>query len=130
MKTDSAFPDNLGDDAGLGALLHPASAFRHPRDVVARRDLALDQKRALLAAWASDGCAIEAAPALRRVPGSARPVPVDEILEALQELDRPKRRRPRHRGAQGWRKAERRWTGISPPRPAKDAGGFGFHLPR
>ena len=56
---------NLFDPA-LDDLLHPAQAFEHPRPVVADPDLTLNEKRAILAAWASDACAIEASPALRK----------------------------------------------------------------
>ena len=72
----------------LDDLLHPAQAFDHPRDVVGDADLTLGEKRAILASWASDACAVEAAPALRHAPGGRRPVSVDEILEALQALDK------------------------------------------
>ena len=57
-------------------------------DVVDNPDLTLNEKRAILASWASDACAVEAAPALRRVPGSKQLVKVDEILEALRALDK------------------------------------------
>ena len=50
----------------LDELLHPAQAFNHPSEVVNDPDLTLNEKRAILASWASDACAIEAAPALRR----------------------------------------------------------------
>ena len=46
----------------LATLLHPASAFAHPMDVVRDADLTLNEKRAILASWASDACAVEAAP--------------------------------------------------------------------
>jgi hypothetical protein len=72
----------------LDALLHPARAFAHPNDVVRDPDLTLNEKRAILASWASDACAVEAAPALRCAPGSGQPVSVDAILEALRELDK------------------------------------------
>ena len=72
----------------LDDLLHPAQAFEHPRNVVADPDLTVNEKRAVLASWASDACAVEAAPALRCAPGGRAPVPVDEILEALRDLDR------------------------------------------
>jgi hypothetical protein len=68
--------------------LHPARAFAHPRDVIADADLTVNEKRAVLASWASDACAVEAAPALRHAPGAAAAVSVDEILEALRSLDR------------------------------------------
>src|ERR1051325_4414900 len=72
----------------LESLLHPAGAFAHPRDVVADPDLTLNEKRAILASWASDACAVEAAPALRRPPGSRQTVSVDAILDALRDLDK------------------------------------------
>jgi hypothetical protein len=71
----------------LHALLHPAQAFAHPRDVVDDPDLTRNEKRAILASWASDACAVEAAPALRQAPGAQAPVTVDEILDALRVLD-------------------------------------------
>ncbi len=75
-------------DFDLDYLLHPAGAFRTPMDVVADTDMTLQEKRAILASWASDACAVEAVPALRRPPGSRRVVTVDEILEALRTLDK------------------------------------------
>jgi hypothetical protein len=72
----------------LDDLLHPAQAFAHPRDVVHDTDLTVNEKRAVLASWASDACAVEAAPALRRAPGTGGAVSVDEILEALRALDK------------------------------------------
>ena len=71
----------------LDELLHPANAFAHPSEVVNDPDLTLSEKRAILASWASDACAVEAAPELRGRPGKA-PVPFDDIMEALRELDR------------------------------------------
>jgi hypothetical protein len=44
----------------LDELLHPAQAFQHPREVVNDPDLSLNEKRAILASWASDACAVEA----------------------------------------------------------------------
>jgi hypothetical protein len=71
----------------IDALLHPANAFSHPIDVVRDRDLTLNEKRALLAAWASDACAIEAAPELR-INGTGNVVRFDDIMDALRLLDR------------------------------------------
>src|SRR6267154_307794 len=76
-----------GDAFDLDALLHPARAFAHPLDVVRDRDLTLKEKRAILASWASDACAVEAAPALRQTP-EGRPIQFDEIIDALRVLDR------------------------------------------
>lgn len=74
-------------DFDLDELLHPAQAFDHPKDVVGDPDLTLNEKRAILASWASDACAVEAAPALRHPPGARQAVSVDEILQALRALD-------------------------------------------
>ena len=71
----------------LDALLHPAKAFAHPMDVVRDEDLTLNEKRAILASWASDACAIEAAPDLR-VNRSRSVVRWDDIMDALRTLDK------------------------------------------
>ncbi len=68
-------------------LLHPAQAFEHPSHVVNDPDLTLNEKRAILASWASDACALEAAHHLRCIRGK-RPVLFDEVVEALRTLDR------------------------------------------
>ena len=75
--------DNIID---LNAILHPGSVYEHPRDVVADPTISLSKKRAILASWASDACAVEAAPALRK--GAKAPVPFDDIMEALRALDK------------------------------------------
>ncbi|MGE3987304.1 hypothetical protein [Pseudorhodoplanes sp.] len=71
----------------LDELLHPARAFSHPSEVVRDPDLTLNEKRAILASWASDACALEAAPELREIPGGTR-VRFEEIMECLRDLDR------------------------------------------
>src|SRR4029077_18326612 len=76
------------DPFDLDTLLHPAGAFAHPADVVHDPDLTLNEKRAILASWASDACAVEAAPVLRKAPGAARPVSFDDVMDALRLLDR------------------------------------------
>jgi hypothetical protein len=75
------------DHLDLDTLLHPANAFARPMDVLNDPDLTLSEKRAILASWASDACAVEAVPALRKPPGSV-PVRFDDIMDALRELDR------------------------------------------
>jgi hypothetical protein len=79
--------DRPRDDVDLDNLLHPAQAFSHPSEVLNDPDLTLNEKRAILASWASDACAIEAAPELRANQRSS-PVRFDEIMEALRTLDR------------------------------------------
>ena len=71
----------------LGRLLHPARFFRHPRDVVQHATLTTAEKRAILASWASDACAIESVPALRQIPGSSVVVRFDDVIDALRQLD-------------------------------------------
>jgi hypothetical protein len=77
-----------GNDEGftLDALLHPARAFVHPMDVVRDTDLTLNEKRAILASWASDACAVEAAPDLRQ-PTDGAPIRFEDIMDALKQLD-------------------------------------------
>jgi hypothetical protein len=71
----------------LDTLLHPSQVFEHPSDVINDPDLSLNEKRAILASWASDACAVEAAPALRKNP-HGRLVAFDDIMDALRVLDR------------------------------------------
>jgi hypothetical protein len=69
-------------------LLRPAVGFGHPLEVVKDPDLDLEDKRAILASWASDACAVEGRPDLRWLLGTDAPVPLGEVLEALRRLDR------------------------------------------
>jgi hypothetical protein len=78
---------NASDACDLESLLHPAQAFERPANVVSDPDLTLNEKRAILASWASDACAVEAVPALRRAPGG-KTVSFDDVMEALRALDR------------------------------------------
>lgn len=73
-------------DFDLDRFLHPAGAFRTPLEVVEDPDMTTQEKRAILASWASDACAVEAAPELRQPP-SAPVVRFDEIIDALKRLD-------------------------------------------
>ena len=76
------------EGARFDELLHPARAFARPADVVNDPDLTLNEKRAILASWASDACATEANPVLREtVDGKA--ASWDDVMDALKELDLP-----------------------------------------
>lgn len=77
----------------LDRLLHPARAFQRPSDVVSDPDLTVNEKRAILASWASDACAVEASPELRQ-PGDGPPVRFDDIMDALTTLDKAAVRTP------------------------------------
>jgi hypothetical protein len=77
---------NRKEKFDVDQLLHPAGAFRHPSEVVQDKDLTLNEKRAILASWASDACAVEAAPELRQ-PTKGAPIRFDDIMDALRKLD-------------------------------------------
>jgi hypothetical protein len=85
-KAGGVFDDNLD----LDTLMYPSELFEHPSDVVNDPDLSLNEKRAILASWASDACAVEAAPMLRKNP-RGRVVTFDEIMDALRLLDKQAR---------------------------------------
>jgi hypothetical protein len=93
------------DSLDLDELLHPAQAFETPDHVVNDPDLTLNEKRAILASWASDACAIESAPMLRHTPGG-RQVPFDDVMDALRTLDR--QARASSDGSARWRRMLRR----------------------
>jgi len=76
--------DNVFD---FNALLHPGTVFEHPQDVVYHDGLTNAEKRAILASWASDASAIASCPSLRSPKGLKKIVSIDEILDALSELD-------------------------------------------
>ena len=72
----------------LECLLRPAQVFEHPMDVFHDDDLTLREKRAILSAWASDVCAVEAMPGLRHAPETKGAVCFDDVMDALRMLDR------------------------------------------
>ena len=113
--------DRTSDDYDLNQLLHPAQAFGHPTQVVNDPDLTLNEKRAILASWASDACAVEAAPDLR---SNARGAPVrfDDIMEALRTLDRQ---------ANGgrYRRVLHHRRGLLRPEPTRRSNGSGALAP-
>jgi hypothetical protein len=91
-------PDGLNSPEALGlysrpetletSQSQPASLFAHPSAALAASAMSGSDKRALLAAWASDASAVGGQPALRWLPGTPEPVAVDDILGCLQALDR------------------------------------------
>jgi hypothetical protein len=93
--------DNIID---LNEILHPGSIYDHPRDVVADSTRSIGEKRAILAAWASDAAAVASNPALRELPETRRMVSIDDVLEALSSLD------PRPKGPPGGKPARRKST--------------------
>jgi hypothetical protein len=90
-------------DFELDRLLNPASAFDHPRDVLKDADLTKQEKRAILSSWASDACAVDSDPTLRKPPGAKAPVSFEEIVEALRSLDDDPPPRPGGTAMRWWR---------------------------
>ena len=77
------------------ALVEPSRIYADPQDVLAASDLTREEKRAILASWASDVWSVESAPALRRCPGlPGCRVSLDEVLAALKALDPGQRESP------------------------------------
>jgi hypothetical protein len=66
----------------------PLCSYRHPFDVARHPTLEPEVKRAILASWASDAAAVPSQPALRKPPGVDRPVPIDDVFDALRLVDR------------------------------------------
>ena len=89
----------------IDELLYPAQAFKHPTEVVDDPDLTLNEKRAILASWASDACAVDAAPAMRKVPAGST-ISFDDIMDALRTLDRQasEAARGNHRNVAHWKR--------------------------
>lgn len=74
--------------SALERWLRPAVGFSHPRDVLKDPMLDAQEKRAVLSSWASDASAVQDEPTLRWLLGTPEPVPLDDVREALQRLDR------------------------------------------
>jgi hypothetical protein len=134
MKTDRPTLSTTAASAfDLDSLLHPAQAFEQPQDVIRDPDLTVNEKRAILASWASDARAVEAAPALQRSQSARRAVSVDKILGALRSLDRqanaeaPRsswtRRQVRRRSVEEFRTRQAREQ-IGPSSPRVEASGM------
>lgn len=73
---------------GRGAALEAETLpFSDPQEILAHPALEIGDKRAILASWASDACAVENLPNWRRLPETGALVALDDILDALQVLD-------------------------------------------
>ncbi len=91
MLMPTISPRHIADDE-LDRLLRPAKHYKYPKDVVADPTISLSEKRAILSAWVSDACTVESIPSLRIAPWSSAPVSFDEVMSALQLLDRTQER--------------------------------------
>lgn len=63
-----------------------AGALGHPDDIVCDPDMTAEEKRAVLASWASDVNAVRDTPSLRQLPDGST-VELEDILRALRSLD-------------------------------------------
>jgi len=68
--------------------IRPAVGFSHPSEVLKDPHLTPAEKREILSSWASDASAVREEPGLRWLLGTVAPVPLDDVREALQRLDR------------------------------------------
>src|SRR5689334_25066159 len=100
---------SLPSDAEIDQLLHPARFYERPADVVTDALLTVQERRAILSSWASDACAVESNPCLRKPPSAKAPITFDEIMDALAQLDRLERSPSR---AIGTHRPPRRRTGA------------------
>lgn len=83
-NSDNVIPIRPGA-ANLGPSVR---RFSYPHQVVSDHCLGLNEKRAILAAWASDVHAVESLPTLRHLPGTPFPVTLSSIMDARGHLDR------------------------------------------
>lgn len=84
MLQNSDLSTTVSDDAdGLSGL---TMTFTHPDDVLHSRVLSEADKRAVLAAWASDAHAVPNLPTMRQLDSGAI-VGIDAVLSALRALD-------------------------------------------
>lgn len=87
MRVATSF-EAIGTAALAAQPLRAAVGFSHPADVVKDPHLTPDDKRAILASWASDASAVEDEPAQRWLLGTPGPVPFSEVRHAIAELER------------------------------------------
>jgi hypothetical protein len=102
--------------------LFPANACARATQtshVVYDADLTLNEKRAILASWASDACAPEASPHLRCAPGGKQPVPFDDVMELCERWT--KRSTQRTARIIGVYCAAAAWNNVRAPLRSRDA---------
>jgi hypothetical protein len=85
--------------------------FGHPDDVLNDARLTTDEKRALLASWASASNAVPHVPSMRQLP-SGSIVKVDDILRCLKALD-ARSEPPQGTSALLWQRPFKRRRGIN-----------------
>jgi hypothetical protein len=84
--------ENNGNVISIGQaaanLNRPFWSFKYPHQVVSDPNLDMEEKRAILSAWASDEHAVESLPTLRHLPGTPYPVTFSSIMAARIALDK------------------------------------------
>jgi hypothetical protein len=87
---------SIASDPEIDQLPHPSRFYARSADVAADQLLTVEERRANLSSWASDACAVDSNPALRRPPHANGPVTFDEhrcvanlILRAVATAPRP-----------------------------------------
>lgn len=78
---------NVLDAISASHILHPHQHFSHPDEVLASETMTTEDKRAILASWASDLHAVESCPELRHPPSVASSIRYQDILSAMKVLD-------------------------------------------
>lgn len=78
----------VGLKAALERWLRPAVGYGHPSEVAKDPFLEPQQKRAILASWASDASAVKDQPTLRWLLGTPEPVRLTDVLEAMDAVER------------------------------------------
>ena len=94
LATSHEHIQQFGLAAARERWLRLAVGFDHPREVLKDPDLDPAEKRAVLSSWASDASAVQDEPTLRWLLGTPEPVPLADIREALERLDRWEARPP------------------------------------
>jgi hypothetical protein len=87
LATSEKLFETQGLSAALERWLRPAVGFEHPMDVLKDPILTASEKRAVLASWASDASSVRDEPTLRWLLGTAEPVPLAAVREAMSRLD-------------------------------------------
>jgi hypothetical protein len=78
--------NDLEDTSPRGADVPFSPIFQCPDEVLGDPEMTREEKRALLASWASDARAVPGLPSMRRLEDGSL-IDVEEILQALEALD-------------------------------------------
>ena len=88
-------------DSDLDRISEPSRFYAHPNDVLVDQRLNPSEKRAVLASWASDECAVRSKPTLRVAPWSPVAVTFDDVMQALQKREPDRDSQPHNPSKRG-----------------------------